>query len=219
MNLYQEQKYFKNGYHWIIGVDEAGRGSLIGPVSAAAVMINFQMFQQKYKKNNYNFQKIVHLTKDSKKLSPQKRLKIINLLKKVPQIHFAYSFVGEKIIDKINIEQASLLAMQKSIEKLINQVKIQPDLILIDGNKKIPHLSYPQKTIIKGDNKIFSIALASIIAKVKRDQKIITLAKQYPQYHFEIHKGYPTRNHLQLLKKYGPSPIHRKSYQPVKKYE
>jgi len=108
--------------------------------------------------------------------------------------------VSEKIIDKINIEQATFLAMKKSIQKLAKKTNLTPDLILIDGNRALPELPYSQKTIIKGDTKIASIALASVIAKVIRDKKMIALAQRYPRYHFEIHKGYPTKLHLKLIK-------------------
>ena len=108
--------------------------------------------------------------------------------------------------------------MKNCLKKLEKNYHLKPDLVLIDGNRIIDKkLPYQQKTIIKGDDKILSIALASIIAKVIRDKKIITLAKKYPHYHFEIHKGYPTKLHRKLLKKYGPCKIHRRSYKPVQK--
>jgi len=214
MDLKSEKFYLKKGFRNIFGVDEAGRGPLAGPVVAAAVIVNFKILSVKTDKKK-GVREILKITKDSKKLSFKKREEIFKLIQKMPEIKFAYTFINEKIIDKINIEKASFLAMKKSILKLKNKLKITPDLILVDGNRKIPNLNYPQKTIIKGDNKIFSIALASIISKVVRDKKMIELSKKYPQYKFEIHKGYPTKLHLKLLKKYGPSEIHRKSFQPV----
>ena len=210
MNLQTEKKYLREGFKVVIGVDEAGRGPLAGPVVASAVIVNLAS-----KNQSKNFQELLNKARDSKKLSPKQRDKIFELIKKTPEIQFAYSFVSEKNIDKINIEQATFLAMRKSIQKLEKKLNLKPDIILVDGNRKISQLNILQKTIIKGDDKIFSIALASIISKIMRDKKMIALSKKYPRYHFEIHKGYPTKLHLQLLKKYGPSEIHRKSFQPV----
>jgi ribonuclease HII len=214
MNLKTEEYFWKKGKNFIVGLDEAGRGPLAGPVAAAAVVVNSKIKIQnlKFKVKSKNFREILKNTKDSKKLSAKQRKKIFNLIKTIPEIKYSYAFASEKIIDRINIEQATFLAMRKCLKKL----KVKPDLILVDGNRKISQLNILQKTIVKGDDKIFSIALASIIAKVMRDKKMIALAKKYPQYHFEIHKGYPTKLHKKLLKQYGPSQVHRKSYQPVK---
>jgi ribonuclease HII len=210
MNLRIEKYYWKKGYKKIIGLDEAGRGPLAGPVTAAAVLI---LLPNKVSllKNGF-FKKILLQARDSKKLSPKKREEIFRLIQKCSLIQFSHALVNEKVIDKINIEQATFKAMKICLNKL----KVKPDLILVDGNRSLPKINYLQKTIIKGDDKILSIALASIIAKVIRDKKMITLAKKYPHYYFEIHKGYPTKLHRKLLKKYGPCKIHRKSYKPVK---
>jgi ribonuclease HII len=215
MNLRIEKYYWKKGYKKIIGLDEAGRGPLAGPVTAAAVLI---LLPNKVSllKNGF-FKKILLQARDSKKLSPKKREEIFRLIQKCSLIQFSHALVNEKVIDKINIEQATFKAMRICLKKLkINQKTSQHCLILIDGNRNLPQINYLQKTIIKGDDKILSIALASIIAKVIRDKKMITLAKKYPHYYFEIHKGYPTKLHRKLLKKYGPCKIHRKSYKPVK---
>jgi ribonuclease HII len=214
MDLKTEKYHWKKGIT-IIGIDEAGRGPLAGPVVASSVMINPEIQTKLLVAKNNNFKTLLKLTKDSKKLSAQQREKIFKLIKKIPEIKFTYTFINEKIIDQINIEQATFLAMKKSIQELEKKYKLKANLILIDGNRKIPKLNIKQKTIVKGDNKVFSIALASIIAKVLRDKKMLALSKKYPQYHFEIHKGYPTKLHLLLLKKYGPCKIHRKSYKPV----
>ena len=215
MNLRIEKYYWKKGYKKIIGLDEAGRGPLAGPVTAAAVLI---LLPNKISllKNEF-FRKILLQARDSKKLSPKKREEIFRLIQKCSLIQFSHALVNEKVIDKINIEQATFKAMGICLKKLkINQKTSQHCLILVDGNRSIPKINYLQKTIIKGDDKILSIALASIIAKVIRDKIMITLAKKYPHYHFEIHKGYPTKLHRKLLKKYGPCKIHRKSYKPVR---
>ncbi|MGB9726631.1 MAG: ribonuclease HII [Minisyncoccia bacterium] len=218
MDLKLEKSYLKKGIKYIFGVDEAGRGPLAGPVVAAAVMINsnFEKQKSKLKLKTQKLKELLKILRDSKRLSFKKREEIFNLIKKMSEIKYAYASVNEKIIDKINIEQATFLAMRKSIEKLKNKLKISPQIILVDGNQKISKLKYPQKTIIKGDAKVSSIAISSIIAKVIRDKKMEKLSKKYPQYKFEIHKGYPTKLHLKLLKNYGPSKIHRKSYKPVK---
>jgi len=226
MNLKAEKYYWKKGYKIIVGLDEAGRGPLAGPVTAAAVVVNSKVtghLSSPCKRGSgipasagmtiQNFKKILRNAKDSKKLSAQQREKLFKLIKKCPEIQFSYSSASEKLIDKINIEQATFKAMKNCLNKL----KVKPDLILVDGNRSLPKINYWQKTIIKGDDKILSIALASIIAKVMRDKKMIKLSKKYPKYHFEIHKGYPTKLHRKLLKKYGPSKIHRKSYKPVRK--
>ena len=226
MNLKAEKYYWKKGYKIIVGLDEAGRGPLAGSVTAAAVIINSKVtghLSSPCKRGSgipasagmtiQNFKKILRNARDSKKLSAQQREKLFKLIKKCPEIQFSYSSASEKLIDKINIEQATFKAMKNCLNKL----KVKPDLILVDGNRSLPKINYWQKTIIKGDDKILSIALASIIAKVMRDKKMIKLSKKYPKYHFEIHKGYPTKLHRKLLKKYGPSKIHRKSYKPVRK--
>jgi len=216
MNLKIEKYYWKKGYKKIIGLDEAGRGPLAGPVTAAAVLILLPNKISLLK--NEIFKKIRLRARDSKKLSSKQRKEIFSLIKKCPLIQFSYCSVSEKMIDKINIEQATFKAMKNCLKSLNKKYNLKPNLILIDGNRIIDnHLPYLQKTIIKGDDKILSIALASIIAKVIRDKKMITLAKKYSNYHFEIHKGYPTKLHRKLLKKYGPCEIHRKSYKPVKK--
>ena len=245
MDLITEKYYWKKGYKIIIGLDEAGRGPLAGPITAAAVIINPKACPKqsrrikspacrtgrqkpapyrnevsgagsKFQGKSQNLRTILRNARDSKKLSPKKREEIFRLIKKCSLIQFSYALVSEKVIDKINIEQATFKAMRICLKKLkINQKISQHCLILIDGNRNLPQINYLQKTIIKGDDKILSIALASIIAKVIRDKKMITLAKKYSNYHFEIHKGYPTKLHRKLLKKYGPCKIHRKSYKPV----
>lgn len=213
MNLKIEKYYWKKGYKIIVGLDEAGRGPLAGPVAAAAVLILLPNKISLLK--NEIFKKILLQAKDSKKLSLKKREEIFRLIKKCSLIQSSHALVSEKVIDKINIEQATFKAMEICLKKLkINQKISQYCLILIDGNRNMPQINYLQKTIIKGDDKILSIALASIIAKVVRDKKMIALAKKYPNYHFEIHKGYPTKLHRKLLKKYGPCKIHRKSFKP-----
>ncbi len=197
-----EENLFKRGYKLIGGIDEAGRGPLAGPVVAACVVCS-----PEFKLDN----KKLDLIKDSKKLTAKKREELYNL------IYEKFSEVGvgicdHKTVDRINILQAAFLAMKKAIGAL----KQKPDYILLDGRFLIPNASFKQKAIIKGDNLIFSIAAASIIAKVTRDRLMREAHEQFPQYGFNQHKGYGTKLHLERLLKYGPCLIHRKSFRPVK---
>lgn len=195
--LKEEKKLWKGGFKKIAGVDEAGRGPLAGPVIAAAVIVNKKFFQKKLK--------------DSKKITPQKREEIYQLLINNHNIEWGIGRVSEKIIDKINIFEATKLAMRKAIDDL----RRKPDFLLLDGNFRI-NSPIPQKPIIKGDEKVFSVALASILAKVKRDRIMKRYAKKFPRYGFEKHKGYPTKYHFKMLKRYGSCKIHRRSFGPVK---
>jgi len=201
-NFREEKKLWKKGYKRIACVDEAGRGPLAGPVIAAAVMINLNQ--------NSKLKKTLKGVKDSKKLTSKERERLYNLITQNVKIKWARGRVSGKVIDKINILEATKLAMKRSIENL----KEEPDFLIIDGNFTLD-LKVPQKSIKKADNKVFSCALASIIAKVHRDNIMRRLCKEYPQYVFDQHKGYPTKLHRRLLKKYGPCRIHRKSFAPV----
>lgn len=177
------------------GVDEAGRGPLAGPVVAAAVIL-----PRNCSLENLN---------DSKKLSSRQRETILDLIKKYA-ISTAVGIVDPEIIDTINILRASLLAM----EKAVNSLNPLPDSLLIDGSNRIS-VSLPQETIIKGDSKSCSIAAASILAKVTRDSIMINYNDTYPEYNFIKHKGYPTRDHLEAIRRFGASPIHRKTFKGV----
>jgi len=167
--------------------------------------------------------------KDSKKLSSKKREEIFELFKKIPQIEWGIGRVSEKVIDGINILEATKLAMRRAVlnleKKLILKLSpnfhgrenlVMTDFLLIDGNFAI-NLDIPQKSIIKADEKVFSCALASIIAKVTRDRAMMRYHKKYPNYGFNKHKGYGTELHRKMLIKYGPSLIHRRSFNPPKK--
>lgn len=188
----------------LAGADEAGRGPLAGPVVCCIVTCRKSVLK-KLKKLKI---------KDSKVLSPKKRKKIFSEIKNLKEIEWKVSFVSEKTIDKINILQATFLGFKRCLKKL----KRKPDLVLIDGNQKIPNLKIPQKTIIKGDKTHPLISLASIIAKIKRDEFMKKVAQKYPKYKFEIHKGYPTKEHLKILRRIGPCQIHRKTFSPVKSF-
>ena len=199
-NLKEERKLWKKGYRRVVGLDEAGRGPLSGPVVAAAVLIQ----NTKYKIQNTKI-------RDSKKLSVKKREDFYKILTRHTTIKWGIGIVSEKVIDKINILEATKLAMVKAIKKL----KRKPDFLLLDGNFKID-TSILQKSVVKGDEKVFSCACASILAKVYRDRIMQRYNKKYPKYGFDLHKGYPTKSHLKMLKKCGPCKIHRKSFRPVK---
>jgi ribonuclease HII len=184
----------------ICGVDEAGRGPLAGAVYAAAVILN----------PANPIQGLV----DSKKLSETKR---DNLAIKIKQHALAWAIASSSVeeIDSINILQASLLAMKRAVESMQIQFGIIPDLVQVDGNK-CPKLQLPCEAVVKGDSKVQAISAASILAKTARDAELYALDRQYPMYGFAQHKGYPTAAHIALLKQHGVSPVHRKTYAPVK---
>lgn len=191
MWLYEAEK--KNeGYKFIAGVDEAGRGPLAGPVFAACVILPDEC--------------IIDGINDSKKLSEKKREQ---LFEEITQKAVCYSIasIDEKTIDDVNILNATHMAMNKAVDEMV----IKPDYVLIDGNS-IKNMKTPHETIVKGDAKSISIAAASILAKVARDRFICSIADKYPEYKFEKHKGYGTKVHTDALKKFGPCEIHRKSF-------
>lgn len=191
--LLYENEAFNKGYEIVCGVDEAGRGPLAGPVYAAAVILP---------KNH-----IVEGVNDSKKLSEKKREllfdRIINEC-----VCWSVGTASEKEIDEINILQATFLAMKRAVDGL----EIVPQLALVDGNKAPSLDATDVETIVKGDAKSASIACASIIAKVSRDRYMLEMAKKYPQYQFEKHKGYGTKLHYEMIEKYGICNIHRKTF-------
>jgi ribonuclease HII len=187
-----DKKYLSEKIKIIAGTDEAGRGPLAGPVVAAAVILPKDFYDDRID--------------DSKKLSANLRNELFGVIRK-NALCYAYTIISQNKIDEINILKASLLAMKRSVEKL----KVQPDLILVDGNKSF---SYDAEVIpiIKGDSKSLSIASASIIAKVVRDRIMIKLAKEFPQYGWETNKGYPTKEHIEAVLKYGACRIHRVTF-------
>ena len=179
----------------IAGVDEVGRGSLIGPVYAAAVILN----------NSINKKKL----KDSKKISKINRKSLEKYIKK--NSYWAIGSASLMEIEKLNILNASLLAMKRAIKKL----KKKPTLVLIDGNKTPEMKDYKLKSIIKGDQKISEISAASIIAKVSRDRLITNLSKKFKKYNWSKNAGYGTKDHIVAIKKYGVTKLHRKTYKPI----
>ena len=192
---------WKKGFKCVVGLDEAGRGPLAGPVVAAAVNLNFEIFNLKSILNDPIFKKI----NDSKKMTAKSREEVYNFLVDHKGVKWGIGIVSEKVIDKINILQATKLAMQKAIKNL------EADFLLLDGNFKIDSI-VRQKSIIKGDQKVISISAASVIAKVARDRIMEKYHKKYSQYGFGKHKGYGTELHMAMIKKHGACPIHRKSF-------
>jgi len=189
--LRYEKRARKKGYKVIAGIDEAGRGPLAGPVVACAVIIKDLDFSSRID--------------DSKKLSPARRLAAYKEI--IEKAHIGISMVDEDIIDSVNIRRATIMAMEEAVINL----GVEPDILLIDGDLKLD-LPYRQEQIIKGDSKSVSIAAASIIAKVARDALMIDFHKIYPQYRFDLHKGYGTRRHIEAIARHGLSPIHRRSF-------
>ena len=192
-----EKDIWNKGYNYIAGTDEAGRGPLAGPVVAAAVILP----------NNFNIKGI----KDSKKLSENKREELYNLIIE-NALWYSISIISEKIIDKINIYNAS----KKAMEEAITNLSIKPDYIISDAMKL--DLDIPCDAIVKGDAKSITIAAASILAKVTRDRLMLKLDNKYPMYNFKKNKGYPTKEHIDAINKYGIIKEHRRTYNPVKVY-
>ena len=187
-----EKACYAEGYKLVCGVDEAGRGPLAGPVCAAAVILPPDV-------------EIPGLN-DSKKLSDKKRRELYPLIKE-KAVAYGIAFADEREIDEINILQATFLAMNRAISAL----SVKPDYILIDGNKA-GDVDIPHKTVVHGDSLSASIAAASILAKVTRDDKMLELAEAYPGYGFEIHKGYGTKAHYEALREKGHCAIHRMTF-------
>jgi ribonuclease HII len=190
--LEYEQKYWMNGVRYIAGVDEAGRGPLAGPVVAAAVVFAPDL--------------LIDGVNDSKKLTGKKRETLFHTIRE-KAVSVGIGIVSHEVIDRINILQASFLAMNKALE----QLTVTPEQLLVDGNF-FRHARYPVENIIKGDAVSHSIAAASIIAKVTRDALMKEMDGRYPGYDFARHKGYGTKAHIEAIRLHGYSPIHRRSF-------
>lgn len=187
-----EQSYYEQGIRMICGVDEAGRGPLAGPVCAAAVILP----------PNVDIPGL----DDSKRLSDKRRRELFPIIQE-KALAYAVAFASHTEIDEINILQATFLAM----ERAIGQLSIRPEMALIDGNQE-KDFGLPVQTVVHGDSLSASIAAASILAKVSRDDWMLEMDDTYPQYGFSVHKGYGTKVHYQALTQYGPCPIHRRSF-------
>ncbi len=207
--LKEERKLIKKGYRVIAGIDEAGRGPIAGPVVAAVVLTTEATKIKNQKSKIKNFLREI---RDSKLLTPKKRENLYELITHSGFFNWATGIVSEKVIDKINILEATKLAMERAVKKSKSKI----DFLLIDGNFTLKNLDCGQKAIPGGDKKVFLIAASSIIAKVTRDRLMIRFHKKYPQYKFNQHKGYGTKLHFKMLKKHGPCKIHRYSFRPLK---
>lgn len=195
-SFFWENHFTQKGFIQIAGIDEAGRGALVGPVYAACVILE----------QNCGLEELT----DSKKLTPKKREILAQKIKKEATA-FGIGFATHQEIDKYNVLKASLLAMQRAIDNCSKKA----DFILVDGNQKIPN-QVNQECLIKGDFYSVSIAAASILAKVSRDEWMLQLHQKMPHYEFDKHKGYGTKKHLNALEKHGPSIYHRFSFAPVR---
>lgn len=233
-----EKELLAQGYSLAIGTDEVGRGPLAGPVVAAAVTLrNFQLppsiFQANPSDKIFN-DPMWELVRDSKSLSEKQREKVFGFI--CEHFHVGTGLCNQETIDRINILEASFLAMKKAVQDLLRNIRKEchPErgegvrdfsaapqndkvIVLVDGNKKIPNFSFEQKAVVGGDGTVKSIAAASIVAKVMRDRLMKEYASRYPQYGFEKHMGYGTKQHMDALGEHGPCEIHRKSFAPVKK--
>lgn len=187
-----ENSYFDRGIKLICGVDEAGRGPLAGPVCAAAVILPHNL-------------EIPGLN-DSKKLSDKKRRELFPIIQE-QALAYGIGYADHREIDEINILQATFLAMERALA----QLKIRPELALIDGNRQ-KDFGIPATTVVHGDSLCASIAAASVLAKVSRDDIMLKLDEEYPQYGFGVHKGYGTKAHYEAIAQFGPCPIHRMTF-------
>ena len=182
----------QNGYKQIAGIDEAGRGALAGPVIAAAVILPINCG--------------IKGLRDSKQLSPKQRASLFNEIHDVA-VSIGVGSVNHRLIDRLNVLQATLLAMREAVEKLTPS----PDYLLVDG-LNLPDAGIAGEAIPKGDSKSYSIAAASIVAKITRDRRMVELDRTYPNYGFSQHKGYPTSQHRQAISEFGASDIHRRTF-------
>lgn len=188
-----EKAAVMRGFQCICGVDEAGRGPLAGPVCAAAVV--------------FDRDTVIEGLDDSKKLTEKKREALFDVIKEKAAA-YSVAFASVEEIEKFNILEATFIAMNRAIEGLA----VKPDFALIDGNRVPRNIKVPCETVVKGDAKVYSIAAASVLAKVTRDRLMLEYDIKYPQYNFKKHKGYGTKEHTELLHKYGPCEIHRLSF-------
>jgi len=196
-NFKKELELWGKGYQYIAGIDEVGRGAWAGPIVAAGVI-----FEKRIK---------IKGLKDSKKISAPKRIKLAKIIKQ-KALAWTVQLVDHKIIDEIGVGKANALV----IDQVINSLKPRPHYLIIDKASVTKYkIKVPWETIIKGDNKIFSIAAASILAKVYRDEIMLKFAQKYPNYSFAKHKGYGTKLHQQMIDKHDICPLHRRSYKPI----
>jgi len=206
LNFRIEKRLIKKTGKAVIGMDEAGRGPIAGPIAVGALLMDKKFFRC-FRKNNQWWQKVT----DSKRLSPQMREKIYRFIKK--NLSFGVGMVSAKFIDRHGLRKS----LEDAAKKALKMTGARPEIILLDGNRKFLKLrNCTQRTIVKGDKLLFSIACASIVAKVTRDRYMVNASRRYVKYYFQKHKGYGTVLHLKQLKRHGPCPLHRFSFAPLK---
>lgn len=205
-SLFEFDKEMSKKFGTIIGTDEAGRGPAAGDLYVCAYSFK-NNFEECLSEEELETLKILN---DSKKLSETKRKMLYKILIKCG--YFKVGKISPKIIDKINILQAVYIGMQESAEKVIEEANLKDFILLVDGNRKLPKFKHTQQTIIKGDSKSASIAAASVIAKVSRDNYMEKISEKYPEYNFKKNKGYLTQEHIAAIKKAGASDVHRLSF-------
>ncbi|MFH0929740.1 MAG: ribonuclease HII [Candidatus Moraniibacteriota bacterium] len=203
-HLEKEKYHWDQGREFVVGIDEAGRGPLAGPVVAGAIIVRPCVIEEIQNAPEFK------LIRDSKTLSAHQREKAYEFI--TQYFEWGAGICDEKTIDRVNILQASFLAMKKAISDIKSKTKSNPEIILIDGRSPIPNISIRQESIVAGDKFIFSISAASIVAKVTRDRIMFKYHEKYPEYNFAKHKGYGTKLHFEMIKKHGMCDIHRKSF-------
>jgi len=199
-----ERKYLAKGYECVVGIDEVGMGCLAGPVVVCAILITTPFYNQRHPE--------LAEVRDSKLTTQIMRERIAKALRATANISFSIISIPPRDVDAYNVLQAARRGMRIAVTRLIKKEKFSNPAILVDGNRSIPDIAWFQKTIIKGDRKVFAIACASILAKVYRDASMRRAARRYPGYGLEIHKGYGTKYHYERLRVLGPSPLHRRSF-------
>ena len=197
-----EKELWKKGFKIVVGIDEAGKGPLAGPVSAGAVVIQ-------------NEKQVVDIVRDSKKMTEKKRDEAYGLIKEKSSA-WGIGMVDSKEIDRVGIQRAVKKAMIIALVQVEKMLKVKADYLIVDGNNVLPIIGYKMDRIKHGDLNHYSISAASVLAKVERDMVMREYSKIYPEYGFEKHVGYGTKYHMDMLKRYGPCDIHRKCFSPVK---
>jgi ribonuclease HII len=203
-HLEKEKYYWNQGLQRIAGIDEAGRGPMAGPVVAAAVIVRPELIESLKEAPEYK------LVRDSKTVSLRQREQAYGFI--TEHFEWGIGWCDHLTVDRINILQASFLAMKKALSDLKHKAREDTDIILVDGRSPLPNISIRQENIIAGDRHVLSIAAASIIAKVARDRIMMDWHEKFPQYGFNRHRGYGTKFHFEMIKEYGLCEIHRKTF-------